>query len=268
MIERLATRLALAGLVAVLIAAGDARARGDAPPPARGAARAAGGGPPPAPDVVGLWRPLDDTTRVVNIASLGRDILVISGEPAWESVGYWSGGIFVGTIRGLDERGHAVAGLEPGRLVVRAAGKDRLEARAEWPAAGGFAATWQRRPRRPARPLDRHELLPPLPEDPGAPGPDEYVYVEELPEVIERVTPEYPDSAKRAGIQGTVVVRVLVRRDGRVGDFRVIESVPGLDEVAVRAVVRWRFRPARSNGVPVPVWAAVPVRFSLERSGP
>jgi protein TonB len=91
----------------------------------------------------------------------------------------------------------------------------------------------------------------------------EYVYVEELPEAITRVAPQYPDLAREAGVDGTVMVQALVGKDGRVRDTRVVKSIPMLDAAAVTAVKQWVFKPALSNNKPVAVWVAVPVKFSL-----
>jgi len=72
----------------------------------------------------------------------------------------------------------------------------------------------------------------------------------------------YPEEAKRAGVEGTVMLQALVLEDGTVGDCRIVQSVPGLDEAAVAAVRQWRFKPALSKNVPVSVWVATPVKFS------
>ena len=89
------------------------------------------------------------------------------------------------------------------------------------------------------------------------------VYVDEMPEPITRVIPTYPDAARAAGVQGTVMVQALVDRKGLVRDTRVVLSVPMLDDAAVEAVKQWIFRPALANGAPVAVWVAIPVHFSL-----
>ena len=99
--------------------------------------------------------------------------------------------------------------------------------------------------------------------EPGLPAYGEYVYVEELPEAIEKVPPEYPDAAQFANVEGTVIVQALVGRDGLVKETKVIHKIPGLDEAAVSAVEQWTFKPARSGGKPVAVWVAVPVKFTL-----
>jgi protein TonB len=89
----------------------------------------------------------------------------------------------------------------------------------------------------------------------------DFVYVEELPEPIERPKPVHPEAARRAGVVGTVTVQALVLRDGSVGDVRVIQSIPMLDQAAVDCVRRWRFKPALAGGQPVAVWVGIPIRF-------
>jgi protein TonB len=67
------------------------------------------------------------------------------------------------------------------------------------------------------------------------------------------------------GIEGTVRVRVLVGEDGRVQEVTIGKSSgeTALDESAMDAVSKWRFEPARRNGVPVRAWAIVPIEFKL-----
>lgn len=89
------------------------------------------------------------------------------------------------------------------------------------------------------------------------------VYFEELPEAITRVSPQYPDIARQAGIEGTVMIQVLVGKDGKVKDTKVVESIPVLDDEAVKAVKGWVFKPALVNNKPIAIWVAVPVRFTL-----
>ena len=91
----------------------------------------------------------------------------------------------------------------------------------------------------------------------------EYVYVEELPEAVTKVQPDYPDLARSANVDGTVLVQALVGKDGRVKDAKVVKSIAMLDAAAVAAVKQWVFKPALSNNKPVAVWVAVPVRFTL-----
>lgn len=91
----------------------------------------------------------------------------------------------------------------------------------------------------------------------------DYVYVEELPEAVTRIPPTYPDLAREAGVDGTVMVQALVGKDGKVKDVRVVKSIPMLDDAAKAAVRQWVFKPALSNNKPVAVWVGVPVKFSL-----
>src|SRR5438445_715869 len=80
-----------------------------------------------------------------------------------------------------------------------------------------------------------------------------------------QVRPVYPESARRAGIQGTTLLRIYIERDGRVGDVSVQRSAghQALDEAAADAVRRWRFEPALNSAGPVSMWALVPVEFRI-----
>jgi TonB family protein len=73
----------------------------------------------------------------------------------------------------------------------------------------------------------------------------------------------YPEEAKAAGIQGTVLADVVVDASGNVSDARITESIPMLDEQALLAVRNWRFSPTVVNGQPVPVRMIVEVSFTL-----
>jgi TonB family protein len=85
------------------------------------------------------------------------------------------------------------------------------------------------------------------------------------PEEIDRVMPRYPAIARSRGVEGAVVVRGIVRRDGRMDDVEVIKDLPyGLGDAARRAVSRWRFRPATFQGEPIDVYYTVTVNFRLQ----
>ena len=87
--------------------------------------------------------------------------------------------------------------------------------------------------------------------------------VDVFPEQLRAPAPGYPKAARDAGIEGIVMVMAHVGTDGRVGETRVVKSIPMLDSVAVQAVKRMGFRPASIQGKPVAVWVGVPVRFTL-----
>jgi protein TonB len=83
------------------------------------------------------------------------------------------------------------------------------------------------------------------------------------PEAITRVAPTYPDSAREARVDGTVIMKALVCKDGSVGDIVIVNSIPMLDAAAAAAVYQWQFKPAVLDGRPVATWVAVPARISL-----
>jgi periplasmic protein TonB len=80
-----------------------------------------------------------------------------------------------------------------------------------------------------------------------------------------QVRPVYPESARRAGIQGTTLLRIHIETDGRVSDISVERSAghQSLDQAAADAVRRWRFEPALSSSGPVAMSALVPVEFRI-----
>ncbi|MFL6248754.1 MAG: TonB family protein [Thermoanaerobaculia bacterium] len=85
------------------------------------------------------------------------------------------------------------------------------------------------------------------------------------PEEVDRAIPRYPAAARRAGVQGPVVIRGIVRRDGTIDNLEIIKDLPyGLGEEARRAVNRWRFRPATYRGEPIDVYYTVTVNFRLQ----
>lgn len=75
----------------------------------------------------------------------------------------------------------------------------------------------------------------------------------------------YPKSAKKRGIEGYVVMSILIGMDGSVEQVQVLESSPAgvFDETAVMGIKTWRFSPAQYQGQPVKVWAKQRVRFGL-----
>ena len=79
--------------------------------------------------------------------------------------------------------------------------------------------------------------------------------------------PEYPEPARKNGIEGEVLLDVTVKTDGSVGAVTLKQGVPecpALDESAQAAVRKWKFEPATENGKPVEMTVAIPVRFRLE----
>ena len=84
------------------------------------------------------------------------------------------------------------------------------------------------------------------------------------PELICHVEAEYTEEARQAKYQGTVVLSLVVQRDGSVRDIKVLLALKyGLTEKAMEAVLHWRFRPGMKNGTPVDVRKIVEVIFRL-----
>jgi protein TonB len=83
------------------------------------------------------------------------------------------------------------------------------------------------------------------------------------PKKIRNAAPVYPDDAKRAGVQGTVVLEATVSPEGRVTNLKVLRGIPLLDAAAADAVKQWRYTPTMLNGRAVPVIMTVSVNFRL-----
>ena len=84
------------------------------------------------------------------------------------------------------------------------------------------------------------------------------------PTLIRKVNPTYSKEARKAGIEGTVVLTVEVNRDGLAQNIKVVRSLGmGLDEKAIEAVRKWKFKPGEKDGRPVVVAATIEVHFRL-----
>jgi TonB family protein len=84
------------------------------------------------------------------------------------------------------------------------------------------------------------------------------------PTILSRVEPQYSEEARKARYQGTVLLEAIVRKDGTVQIVRVVRSLGfGLDENAIQALAKWRFRPGMRNGAPVDVSLNIEVNFNL-----
>ena len=84
------------------------------------------------------------------------------------------------------------------------------------------------------------------------------------PVPIYRPDPDYSEEARKAKYQGTVVLSIVVDEKGNPRDVRVTKPLGlGLDQKAIEAVMKWRFRPGMKDGHPVPVIAQIEVNFRL-----
>jgi periplasmic protein TonB len=96
--------------------------------------------------------------------------------------------------------------------------------------------------------------------------PPDFVPVEKQPVPVKQVQPDYPEIARRAGVEGTVWVKILVDKEGKAKKAVVMKSDAEIfNEPAQKAAMQWIFTPAMMNNGPVAVWAAVPFRFKLNK---
>ena len=93
--------------------------------------------------------------------------------------------------------------------------------------------------------------------------------VEENPEPVGGIAAiqskvEYPELAKKAGVEGTVTIRAAIDEKGNVIKTTVIKGIgAGCDEAAAKAVEKTKFKPGSQRGKSVKVWMAIPIRFRL-----
>lgn len=120
--------------------------------------------------------------------------------------------------------------------------------------------------------------LPPPPPPPPAeeevveeePEPEIFVIVEEMPELIGGLSSiqsqiRYPEIAKKAGVEGRVIVQFVVDEQGRVVDPVVVRGIgAGCDEEAIRAVQLAQFKPGKQRGRLVRVKMSLPITFKLK----
>jgi protein TonB len=106
----------------------------------------------------------------------------------------------------------------------------------------------------------RDEAPPPPPEDDEV---YEFFAVSEKPVLINKAVPQYPDLARKAQIEGKVVITVTIDKKGIVENAVVFKSVPMLDEAAMAAAMQCRFKPAKQRDKFVKVKMNIPFDFHL-----
>jgi TonB family protein len=88
------------------------------------------------------------------------------------------------------------------------------------------------------------------------------------PSATRKVDPAYPMQLMRENIAGTVILYGIIRKDGSVGNIRVIRSVDSrLDRFASQALAQWQFLPAMKNDTPVDVEATFQIPFRPSKTG-
>ena len=86
-----------------------------------------------------------------------------------------------------------------------------------------------------------------------------------MPQLLHQTTPSYTEEAIKSKVQGIIILQAVIRKDGTVGNFKILRGLGyGLDERAIEEVSNnWRFRPGTREGKPVDVLATIEVQFNL-----
>jgi TonB family protein len=87
------------------------------------------------------------------------------------------------------------------------------------------------------------------------------------PKLIKQVSPVYPEEARKAGVEGIVILEAKADEEGNVVDARVLRSISALDQAALDAVKQWKYEPMIIGGKPRKVVFTVTVRFALKEGG-
>jgi TonB family protein len=87
-------------------------------------------------------------------------------------------------------------------------------------------------------------------------------------QIVKKIAPEYPATAKQAHVQGTVVLQVSIDKSGDVQSLQLVSGHPMLAPAAIDAVKQWKYRPYLLNGEPVTVETNVTVNFTLVGDAP
>jgi protein TonB len=106
-----------------------------------------------------------------------------------------------------------------------------------------------------------------VPEDEYLPTADEFVPYDVEPKFITEVQPDYPELARKAGIEGVVFVSALVDKHGKVRDAKIAKASganAGFEEAALKAAYKNEFKPAIANNEPISCWATYRVDFKLK----
>ncbi len=111
---------------------------------------------------------------------------------------------------------------------------------------------------------DIHGIPEPVP--PAVDGPVYLTPEMSRPRALQPIQPRYTEPARKAGVQGTVIVEAIIDEQGRATNVRVVRGLPmGLDRSAVEAIQQVTFQPAMRGGRPVKVYFNLTVNFTIQR---
>jgi TonB family protein len=85
-----------------------------------------------------------------------------------------------------------------------------------------------------------------------------------VPKRANTVKPEYPAEAQAQGIRGIVILELIIDKQGKVAEARIVRSVPGLDEAALTAARQWTYEVTKVDGKPVSLRLTVPITFAMK----
>ena len=104
------------------------------------------------------------------------------------------------------------------------------------------------------------------PPPPPSEGPNvKFIPYDKPPKPVIPIRPLYPEIAQEAGIEGTIYIQFFIDKKGNVTEAYVMKGIPntGLDEAALNAVKKSKWKPAQQRDKKVGVWQTVPVKFEL-----
>tara|TARA_Y100000389_G_scaffold35785_1_gene30426 strand:+ start:12583 stop:13281 length:699 start_codon:yes stop_codon:yes gene_type:complete len=110
--------------------------------------------------------------------------------------------------------------------------------------------------------FDAWDAPPPPPSGPQV----KFIPYDKAPVPLMPIRPKYPDIAQEAGIEGQVLVQCFIDKKGKVTETIILKGIPntGLNESAVEALRKTRFRPAKQRETKVGVWITIPINFTLQ----
>jgi len=85
-----------------------------------------------------------------------------------------------------------------------------------------------------------------------------------VPKRTKTVPPEYPPAAQAQGVRGIVILELIIDKEGKVAEARVVRSVSGLDDAALAAARQWSYEVTKVAGKPVSVRLTVPITFAMK----
>jgi protein TonB len=105
-------------------------------------------------------------------------------------------------------------------------------------------------------------------DDPGQPTDttiEEYEFfaISDKPVLVKKVNPVYPELARKAQVEGIVVVKVLISTKGNIEDVKIMKSIPMLDNAALEAARMFKFTPGKQRDRLVKVWMQIPFKFQI-----